>query len=144
MYVLQIRRIYAAAGPADGYRVLVDRLWPRGVRKDEAKLDGWARDIAPTAALRKRFGHQAERFAEFRESYRAELDANPAARGFVRSCETLLATRSITLLYAAKDENANNAAVLRAWICEQMERDGHSGRKVQQDLPRGGTAADVR
>ena len=120
MKIIKIRRIYDSSAPSDGYRVLVDRLWPRGIKKAEAKLDAWAKTVAPSAELRKRFAHQADRYAEFQSAYRRELDANPEALAFVRSCEAVLADRNITLLYAAKDEKYNNAAVLRAWVQEQV------------------------
>ena len=81
MTEFRLKRIYAEAEPGDGYRVLVDRLWPRGVSKQKAQLDEWCKDVAPSPELRTWFGHQHERFTEFAERYRAELDAQPAAVG---------------------------------------------------------------
>jgi uncharacterized protein YeaO (DUF488 family) len=90
MNAIQIRRIYAAPAPEDGYRILVDRLWPRGVSRAENRFDLWARDVAPSAELRKSFAHQAERFPAFARAYRAELDGSPAAADFVRACGEIL------------------------------------------------------
>lgn len=121
MYTLQIKRIYAAPGPDDGCRFLVDRLWPRGIKKETAALDGWFRGIAPSAELRKSFAHQPERFGAFRTAYLAELQQNPGARAFARTCGEELMRRRVTLLYAAKSETDNNAAVLKEWLGRQME-----------------------
>jgi len=122
MYHIQIKRIYAAYAPADGYRVLVDRLWPRGIRKTEANLDTWARNISPSTELRKSFAHQPERFAAFQKAYTDELDENPEALEFARACKEILISRDITFLYAAKDEARDNAVVLREWIRKQIEQ----------------------
>lgn len=116
MEQIQVKRIYEAADPEDGYRVLADRLWPRGIRKEAACLDDWVKELAPSDALRKRFAHQADRFADFREAYRKELDANPHAAEFAGFCLAKCRTGKVTLLYAAKDESDNNAVVLREWI----------------------------
>jgi len=121
MHAVQIKRIYAASDPDDGYRVLVDRLWPRGVRKEAAGIDEWTKTIAPSAELRKSFAHQPERFEEFRKAYRRELNDNPEAMEFARSCERELLSCNVTLLYAARDEVFNNASVLREWIREQVK-----------------------
>lgn len=127
MFQLQIKRIYASPAPTDGHRILVDRLWPRGVRKTESGLDGWAKTVSPSAELRKSFAHRPERFGEFRKAYRDELDGNPEASAFARSCGEMLASGSVTLLYAAKDETCNNAAVLCEWVREQIERRNRNG-----------------
>ena len=112
----RIKRVYDPAEASDGYRVLVDRLWPRGVRKERAELDEWAKDAAPSPALRTEWHHaEGDRFDEFAERYREELDANPAA-------ETLLAVgrehERVTLLFGARDEVENHAAVLLGWLGE--------------------------
>ena len=124
MYAIRTKRVYAPCDPADGRRVLVDRLWPRGIKKEAAALDGWSRDLAPSTELRKRFAHDAGRFGEFRTAYRLELDGNPAALAFARSCEAALTAGNVTLLYAAREETFNNAAVLCEWLQQQTER-GH-------------------
>lgn len=113
MTEFRIKRIYDAPEPGDGYRVLVDRLWPRGVAKDDAELDEWCRDVAPSGDLRTWFGHKPERFDEFADRYRSELDGSGAA--------SELATRladepTVTLLYAAKDPAHNHALVLRDYL----------------------------
>jgi uncharacterized protein YeaO (DUF488 family) len=107
--MLQIKRIYEPADAADGTRVLVDRLWPRGVSKQRAALDLWLKDVAPSPELRVWFDHRADRFAEFTERYAAELDNNPA----IDELRQLIGTdQPVTLLYAAQDPLINHAAVL--------------------------------
>ena len=110
---IHIKRAYAAPADDDGYRILVDRLWPRGVKKENAHLNLWLKDIAPTPALRTWFDHVPARFVEFSRRYTAELRANTAA---VAELDRLLATTSITLVYAARDETHNGAVVLKAFL----------------------------
>jgi uncharacterized protein YeaO (DUF488 family) len=98
------------AGDAQGTRVLIDGIWPRGVRKAEAPVDEWLRDVAPSAELRKWFGHDPERFAEFRERYRDELDEEPRRTALERLRN--LAGQGLTLLTATKDVEHSHAAVL--------------------------------
>lgn len=129
MYTIRTKRIYTAVDTGDGYRVLADQLWPRGIKKEASALDCWIRELAPSTELRKSFAHDAGRFAAFRAAYRAELDGNPAALAFARSCVTELQSRNVTLLYAAKDETFNNASVLREWLMQQIERGNRSGSK---------------
>jgi uncharacterized protein YeaO (DUF488 family) len=111
-----IKRVYDSPTASDGYRVLVDRLWPRGVRKERAELDEWAKDVAPSPELRTEWHHHRERFDEFAARYRDELDENPAA-------EALLATgrarERVTLLFGARDEQVNHATVLLGWLADQ-------------------------
>ncbi|WP_101622372.1 DUF488 domain-containing protein [Bifidobacterium parmae] len=109
-----VKRIYDPPEPSDGYRVLVDRLWPRGMSKQRASLDLWMKNIAPSPGLRKWFGHDPSRFDEFAERYRAELDANAEAVGALRDIITTHGT--VTLLYAAKDSLINHAVVLRDYL----------------------------
>jgi uncharacterized protein YeaO (DUF488 family) len=104
----QIKRIYEPPEAEDGLRVLVDRLWPRGVKKADARLDSWMKDIAPTAALRQWFGHKPENFTEFGKRYRKELTANPA----IETLRKLGARKRVTLLYGARDPEVNHAVVL--------------------------------
>ncbi len=106
----KLKRIYEAPSKDDGYRVLVDRLWPRGQQKEAAKLDEWNKDIAPSPALRKWFDHQPARFEAFSAQYREELTAKAADLDRLR--DTAKAKR-VTLLYAAKDEHHNHAVVLK-------------------------------
>ncbi|MDE2119859.1 MAG: DUF488 family protein [Betaproteobacteria bacterium] len=113
---LQIRRVYEPASPDDGFRVLIDRLWPRGLRRESAAIDLWFKDIAPSPALRTWFGHEPARWAGFGERYRAELDANaPAVQ---RLAGLLRAHGRMTLLYAARDPVHNHAVVLRDYLRE--------------------------
>jgi uncharacterized protein YeaO (DUF488 family) len=108
-----IKRIYDAPAADDGCRVLVDRLWPRGVSKVHARLDLWLKDVAPSAPLRQEFGHMKERFEDFRLKYRQELENNPA----VATLLDLAATNSrVTLLYGARDPEVNHARVLLEFI----------------------------
>jgi uncharacterized protein YeaO (DUF488 family) len=112
---LAVKRVYAPAGPGDGLRVLVDRLWPRGIAKDKARVDLWLKDIAPSDALRKRFHARPERWEEFCVAYAAELKAEPgrtAAKGLLERA----GEGPVTLLYAARDEQHNNAIALKTWL----------------------------
>lgn len=115
---LQIKRIYDAPRPNDGFRILVDRLWPRGVSKDAAHLDLWMKDITPSPELRKWFCHDPALFAEFRTHYRAELSANTNA---VAQIINLAQHHDITLLYAAKDPKINHAVILAEYLQEQEQ-----------------------
>jgi uncharacterized protein YeaO (DUF488 family) len=112
---LLTKRIYDDPDPADGYRVLVDRLWPRGVSKDRAALDLWLKDAAPSPELRTWFDHRADRFAEFAGRYTAELETNPAA-GELRAL--LRAKPTVTLLYGARSAEVNHAVVLAGFLGE--------------------------
>lgn len=107
--VLVIKRIYDEADDDDGYRVLVDRLWPRGVSKERAHLDLWLKEIAPSPPLRTEFAHMKERFADFRRSYQAELEQNPAVEQLL---ELAAGKKRVTLLYGARDLEVNHARVL--------------------------------
>lgn len=110
---VNIKRIYEDADASDGYRVLVDRLWPRGVSKERAKLDVWLKEVAPTTGLREWFHHEEQKWPEFVERYRAELDSNPA----VDTLRTIIADHdTVTLLYSAHDEKDNQAVALLAYL----------------------------
>jgi len=107
----RLKRVHAAPAGDDGVRVLVDRLWPRGVSKEDAAVDHWMRDLAPSSELRRWFGHRVDRWDEFRRRYFAELDARAAA------LEPLRALRGrVTLLFAARDERHNNAVALKEYL----------------------------
>ena len=114
------KRVYDEPDDADGERILVDRLWPRGVRIDKAALTQWAKDAAPSKELREWFAHQPERFAEFREKYLAELNSSPEAANLSVSCAKWLKSAPVTLLYAAKNAERNNAVVLREWLLNSL------------------------
>lgn len=112
---LRLKRAYEPAGPEDGVRILVDRLWPRGVSKVDAAIDEWMKDVAPSAELRQWFGHDPGRWAEFQRRYRAELRAHAPQLDRLRS---LAAAGTVTLVYAARDEEHNDAVVLRDVLAE--------------------------
>jgi uncharacterized protein YeaO (DUF488 family) len=106
----KIKRVYEEAAAGDGRRVLVDRLWPRGIKKENARIDEWLREIAPTNELRQWFGHDPAKWAEFRKRYRRELaEQAPLVERLRRQTRQ----GTITLLYSAKDEEHNNAVVLK-------------------------------
>jgi uncharacterized protein YeaO (DUF488 family) len=110
---LNIKRVYDAADPADGTRILVDRLWPRGLTKEKAKVDLWLKEIAPSAGLRKWFGHDPAKWPEFRKRYRAELDENAAS---VSALKEQIKKGATTLVYGAKDEEHNDAVFLKEYL----------------------------
>lgn len=109
----KIERIYESTASDDSYRVLVDRLWPRGISKERAALDEWNKEIAPTDELRKWFNHDPEKFPEFSRRYMKELDNNPAAAEAKNNWNKQSA---VTLLYGAKDAEHNQAIVLKKWL----------------------------
>ncbi len=119
--MVRIKRAYEPARPADGHRVLVDRLWPRGVRKDQAQLDEWLKDIAPSDALRKWFGHDPRRWDTFRERYLRELRA-PRAQELLEGLVARARAATITLIYAAHDELHNDAVVLAEELARRLGR----------------------
>lgn len=110
---IRLKRAYEPPARGDGARILVDRLWPRGVKKEALELDLWCKDIAPSPALRKWFDHRADRFEEFARRYRKELDANPAAAA---ELDESLGKGRATLVYGARDPDINHAVVLRDWL----------------------------
>jgi uncharacterized protein YeaO (DUF488 family) len=119
--MVRIKRAYEPARPADGHRVLVDRLWPRGVSKERAHLDEWLKDIAPSDALRKWFGHDPRRWDVFRERYLRELRA-PRAHELLEGLVARARARTITLVYAAHDELHNDAVVLAEELARRIGR----------------------
>ena len=106
---IQIKRIYEAPDSSDGYRVLVDRLWPRGIKKEDAKLDEWTKDLAPSSELRKWFDHKEERFDEFSKRYKKELESK--SEELIR-LNKIAKTGKMSLLYGAKNQEINQAVVL--------------------------------
>ena len=106
---VRLKRAYEPPSPDDGYRVLIDRLWPRGVRRQAARLDGWEKDLAPTEGLRTWFGHEPARFEEFRRRYIEELRVH---RGEIAELRRHARDGTLTLVYAAKDVSHNDAVVL--------------------------------
>jgi len=110
---LAIKRVYEPPAPEDGYRVLVDRLWPRGLKREDAALDLWAKDVGPSRELRQWFGHEPARWECFRHRYAAELD-NAAEQW--RPLLAKAARHRVTLLYGAHDEEHNNAVALKTYL----------------------------
>jgi uncharacterized protein YeaO (DUF488 family) len=107
---IRLKRAYEPPSPQDGRRILVDRLWPRGLRRAEARVDSWLKEIAPSTELRRWFAHDPTRWEEFRRRYRAELAASAHLLGELRA---IARTGPLTLVYAARDEHHNDAVVLR-------------------------------
>ncbi len=112
---IRIRRVYDPPEPADGTRVLVDRIWPRGIGKDAARLREWAKDVAPSSELRRWYGHDPARFDEFRRRYLAELD-QPGPRAAAGRLRALAADGPVTLLTATRDIRLSQAAVLAEYL----------------------------
>ena len=108
-----LKRVYEPPSETDGTRILIDRLWPRGLSKDKAHVDLWLKAIAPSTELRQWFGHDPDRWAEFQSRYRAELEANPDA---VAELISALRRGPATLVYGARDETRNDAVVLADWL----------------------------
>lgn len=114
---LQLKRVYDEPDPADGERILVDRLWPRGLNKQAAALDLWLKDVAPSAELRRWFHHGAERWEEFCIRYRGELGDNP----HIAELRKKIAAGPVTLLYAARDRERNHALVLAEFLAADRQ-----------------------
>jgi len=115
---VRTKRIYEDPDPEDGTRVLVDRLWPRGVSKEEAQLDGWMQEVAPSDDLREWFDHDPDRWDEFSERYRDELDDRSELVDRLLECAQ---SGTLTLLYAAADEEHNNAVVLADYLTHRLD-----------------------
>jgi len=117
---IKCERIYTKPADLTGFRVLVDRLWPRGISKVKAKLDTWVKEIGPSTDLRKWFNHDPEKFAAFQAKYRAELQTNPVLPDFLNLIATQVAKQDIILLFGAKDETHNQAVVLKDFLKTQL------------------------
>ena len=116
---IQIKRVYETPSPDDGFRVLVDRVWPRGMTKERARADLWLKDVAPSTELRKWFGHERIKWAEFRRRYVAEIKANPEA---VAMLFDRMKTGRLTLLFSAQDAEYNQAVVLKEYLVSHSRR----------------------
>lgn len=110
---LRVKRVYASPSPEDGARILVDRLWPRGLSREKARVDLWLKELAPSTELRKWFNHDPAKWDEFRQRYQQELRQQPAA---LAQLAELADTRPVTLLFGAKEERFNDAVALKAFI----------------------------
>src|ERR1043166_3233956 len=106
---VRFKRAYEPAAASDGYRVLIDRIWPRGVSREEARLDEWARELAPSSELRRWFDHDPDRFEEFRRPYSVELSVR---RDKLRELRRRASSKRLTLVYGARDSEHNDAVVL--------------------------------
>jgi uncharacterized protein YeaO (DUF488 family) len=110
---IKLKRAYDVPESSDGFRILVDRLWPRGLSKSSAQIGLWLKEIAPSAPLRKWFGHDPLKWTQFRDRYFRELDKNPKA---VEQLKKHLSHRTVTLVYSAKDQEHNNAVALKQYL----------------------------
>lgn len=110
---IQLKRIYADAAETDGYRVLIDRVWPRGISKEKAQIDKWIKELAPSTELRKWFDHKEERFTEFSKKYQEELQQQTE---LIDDLLQQAKNRALTLVYSAKDEVHNQAVVLKDYL----------------------------
>jgi uncharacterized protein YeaO (DUF488 family) len=118
---IAVKRIYESPAKSDGYRVLVDRVWPRGMKKEDAALDAWSKELAPSTALRKWFGHDPARWEGFRHRYASELDA---AGEHWRPLLTQASRHRVTLLFGARDEEHNNAVALKSYLDALLKAHG--------------------
>src|SRR4051794_40132279 len=119
--MLRIKRVYEPAARTDGARLLVERLWPRGLKKEKLKLDGWLKDVAPSTELRKWFGHDPAKWKEFQRRYWSEIDGHPAALEPIPDAQS---KGMVTLLFSSRDAAHNNVVALKAYL----EAKGKSGR----------------
>lgn len=117
---IQIKRAYAPATDKDGWRILVDRLWPRGIKKQDARLNEWIKEIAPSNELRKWFNHEVDKWPAFQQKYTLELIANTAA--FSNLVKIVENHPMVTLVYAAKDDAHNNAVVLKNLLLSTLKK----------------------
>jgi uncharacterized protein YeaO (DUF488 family) len=120
MMKLTVERIYTKPADLNGYRILVDRLWPRGISKINAHLDWWAKQVGPSNELRKWFGHDPAKFAEFKQRYLAELADNPAFAELKDKVSVILQKQNVILLYGAKDEQHNQAVILKELLDKSL------------------------
>ena len=110
---IKIKRVYEEADPSDGLRILVDRLWPRGVSKEKIKIDRWLKEVSPSRSLRQWYGHDPRKWTEFKKRYFNELNSSGET---IERLSLLCKKRSVTLLFAARDEKHNNAAALKEYL----------------------------
>jgi len=140
--MLRIKRTYDPPARGDGRRILVERLWPRGMKKEAVAADAWMKDVAPSTELRQWFGHQVDRWNEFRRRYRKELAAHPDAWEPILDAEN---RGTVTLLYSAHDVLHNGAVVLRDYlVMERRDRRTRGGKRDRVDARRTGRSARKR
>ena len=116
---IQVKRVYEAPAPGDGKRILIDRLWPRGLSKAKAEVDVWMKEIAPSTELRRWYGHDAEKWLEFKKRYHAELNGNPDRVGELMSH---VEKQEVTLLFGSREERLNNAFALKGYLESKARR----------------------
>ena len=136
---IETKRIYAEPAPSDGTRILVDRLWPRGVSKDKARIDHWARAAAPSHELRKWYRHEPDKWDEFRNRYFSELDGNQAA---LAELAPQLGDGTVTLVFSSKEEELNNASALKEYL--ESARGATSSRLTRTSTPLRRTSSPSR
>lgn len=113
-----LKRVYEKAAPTDGKRILVERLWPRGLKKEDAKIDEWLRDLAPSTELRKWYGHDPSKWSEFKERYWKELDAKrDLTLRLLKECRE----RKVTFVFGSKEEKLNNAVALKEYVESRLK-----------------------
>jgi uncharacterized protein YeaO (DUF488 family) len=117
--MIKIKRVYESEGVEDGTRFLVERLWPRGIRKEDLQMEAWLKDVAPSPALRRWYGHEVTKWPEFQRRYRAELEANSEAW---KPIQEAARRGHVTLLYSARDTEHNSALVLQSFLEEQRKK----------------------
>jgi uncharacterized protein YeaO (DUF488 family) len=117
-----MRRAYEKPDQKDGFRVLVDRVWPRGVRKDDLRLDAWLKEVAPSTQLRKWFGHDPDKWTEFKRRFASELNDRPEARQALEELEKRSRQGRVTLVYGARETRYNNAAALKDYLEENADQ----------------------
>jgi uncharacterized protein YeaO (DUF488 family) len=142
MSVVHLKRVYEDASPEDGTRVLVDRLWPRGLSREAAKVDLWLKELAPSDKLRHWFNHDPERWPEFRKRYRAELAENSEDLETLR--RLVAGKKPVTLLFAAKDTEHNNAVALKERLSPRRRGNGGVKKKVTPKRRSGAQAPRAR
>lgn len=131
--MVTLKRAYDPVAATDGKRLLVERLWPRGLSKDRLKLDGWIREVAPTTELRKWFGHDPTKWRQFRIRYFRELDSQPESW---QSIVSLARRGTVTLVYSSHDEEHNNAVALREYLRLKTRRRARPRRSTSSHRPR--------
>ena len=122
---IRVRRVYAEPEKQEGQRYLVERLWPRGVRNDALRLEAWLQDVAPSATLRRWYGHEPDKWPEFRKRYVAELRANKAA---VAQLKQKIAKRTVTFVFAASDAERNSAVTLKKFLTQRPKKAAARGK----------------
>lgn len=130
MQEIRLKRAYDPPAPGDGFRILVDRLWPRGIKKEDLKLNAWAKDLAPSTGLRKWFAHDPAKWGEFSKRYRAELAEAHAAKIVDGLLDSAKRAKTVTLLYGAKDREHNEAVILARLFAREAAKRAKTIRAV--------------